>query len=216
MEAEEPSMRNSNLLPVKANGEVRLRSVVSLGKRGSTCTPIFMQRLFLADRRQSPFSMASRMSVSSSPRNMETMAGGASLAPRRWSFPALATRDAQQILIFVHRLDDRGTGTAETARSRAGVSPGSSRLTPVLVDMDQLLCLPLPLTPANGFSCSRQTRPWRVRDLLHHLHRQLVVVGGDVGGREDRRQLVLRGRHFVVLGLGAERRASRALHPDPS
>ena len=41
MEAEEPSMRNSNLLPVKANGEVRLRSVVSLGKRGSVCTPTF-------------------------------------------------------------------------------------------------------------------------------------------------------------------------------
>ena len=36
-----PGMRNSNLLPVTANGEVRLRSVVSLGKRGSACTPIF-------------------------------------------------------------------------------------------------------------------------------------------------------------------------------
>ena len=26
---------------------------------------------------------------------------------------------------------------------------------------DQLLCLPEPLTPANGFSCSRQTKPCR-------------------------------------------------------
>ena len=26
---------------------------------------------------------------------------------------------------------------------------------------DQLQCLPLPFTPANGFSCSRQTRLWR-------------------------------------------------------
>ena len=24
-----------------------------------------------------------------------------------------------------------------------------------------MLCLPEPFTPANGFSCSRQTRPWR-------------------------------------------------------
>ncbi len=42
-----------------------------------------------------------------------------------------------------------------------GVLPGSSRFCPSLVAIDQLLCLPEPLMPANGFSCSRQTRPWR-------------------------------------------------------
>ena len=42
MENAEPSIRNSNLLPVKAKGEVRFRSVVSLGKWGSTVTPISM------------------------------------------------------------------------------------------------------------------------------------------------------------------------------
>ncbi len=42
----------------------------------------------------------------------------------------------------------------------AGVSPGSIRLWPVSVPIDQLLCLPEPLTPANGFSCSRQTSPY--------------------------------------------------------
>ena len=35
-EAEEPSMRNSNLFPVKAKGEVRFRSVLSFTKWGST------------------------------------------------------------------------------------------------------------------------------------------------------------------------------------
>ena len=35
----EPGIRNSNLLPVKANGEVRLRSVVSLLNLGRTSTP---------------------------------------------------------------------------------------------------------------------------------------------------------------------------------
>ena len=38
---------------------------------------------------------------------------------------------------------------------------GSSRLTPVSVDIDQLLCLPEPLTPANGFSCSSACSPYR-------------------------------------------------------
>ena len=36
----EPGMRNSNLLPVKATGEVRLRSVVSRGMGGRTSTPM--------------------------------------------------------------------------------------------------------------------------------------------------------------------------------
>ena len=39
----------------------------------------------------SPVMMAWTTRSSSSPRNMETTAGGASFAPRRWSLPALAT-----------------------------------------------------------------------------------------------------------------------------
>ena len=38
----EPSMRNSNLLPVKANGEVRFLSVVSRMNSGITSTPSFI------------------------------------------------------------------------------------------------------------------------------------------------------------------------------
>ena len=41
-----------------------------------------------------------------------------------------------------------------------GVSPGFSRFSPRSVAMLQLLCLPLPLMPAKGFSCSRHTRPY--------------------------------------------------------
>ena len=39
MEAVEPTIRNSNLLPVKANGDVRLRSVASFMKEGTVETP---------------------------------------------------------------------------------------------------------------------------------------------------------------------------------
>ena len=35
------------------------------------------------------------------------IAGGASLAPRRWSLPALATADAEQFRILGHGPDDR-------------------------------------------------------------------------------------------------------------
>ena len=85
-----PTERNSNLLPVKAKGEVRLRSVVSRGKRGRVCTPTRSSSFSFVPTGVS-FSMASRMPVSSSPRNTLMMAGGASLAPRRQSLPALAT-----------------------------------------------------------------------------------------------------------------------------
>ena len=39
-------------------------------------------------------------------------------------------------------------------------------------------------------------------DLLQQLHGQLVVVGGNIGGRENRRKLMLRGGDLIVLGLG--------------
>ena len=86
----EPGMRNSNLLPVNANGEVRLRSVVSLRKLGNSGTPRSMDTFSTHVYSWSSTS-ASTTAPSSSPRNMEMMAGGASFAPRRWSLPAEAT-----------------------------------------------------------------------------------------------------------------------------
>ena len=74
--------RNSNLLPVNANGLVRLRSPASRGSFGRTETPVSRMPpdfVLLA----APFSICSKMSVSMSPRNTEMIAGGASLAPRR-------------------------------------------------------------------------------------------------------------------------------------
>ncbi len=40
--------------------------------------------------------------------------------------------------------------------------------------------------------------------LLHGLHHQLIVVGGDVGGSEDRSHLVLRGGHLIVFGFSGD------------
>ncbi len=86
------------------------------------------------------------------------IAGGASLAPRRWSCPALAI-DARSSCWCVLTAWMTAAQKNRNCRFSAGVSPGSSRFRPVSVPIDQLLCLPEPLTPAKGFSCSRQTRP---------------------------------------------------------
>ena len=48
-------------------------------------------------------------------------------------------------------------------------------------------------------------RKWMVKglSLIHiYLHRQQVVVDGNVGSVEDGSQLMLAGSNFVVLGLG--------------
>ncbi len=88
------------------------------------------------------------------------MAGGASFAPSRWSLaaPDTATRSNSGYFATARR-----TATQKTRNwaLSCGVSPGLSRFSPASVAIDQLLCLPEPLMPANGFSCSRHASPYR-------------------------------------------------------
>ncbi len=53
-------------------------------------TPITIEPL-LFDEVAAPFAICSKTSASWSPRKIEMIAGGASLAPSRWSFVAEAT-----------------------------------------------------------------------------------------------------------------------------
>jgi hypothetical protein len=76
MGADEPTARNSNLLPVKANGEVRLRSVWSFGRTGSEVAPSSRDPPCL-EAEAAPFSSCSMTSSSCEPRKIETIAGGA-------------------------------------------------------------------------------------------------------------------------------------------
>ena len=80
----EPSARNSNLLPVNANGLVRLRSPPCSGSGGSTGVPSPRNEPGF-DGCTLPASIAPKTFSSSAPRKIEMIAGGASLAPRRWS-----------------------------------------------------------------------------------------------------------------------------------
>src|ERR1700680_3208966 len=150
--------RNSNLLPVNANGLVRLRSPASLGSLGSTLTPISMKPPCLVDFAP-PFSSWSIMSDSWSPRNTDMMAGGASLAPSRWSLAAPHTDTRSNSGYLATARITAQQKTRNWALS-CGVSPGLSRFSPRSVDIDQLLCLPEPLMPANGFSWNSVTRPY--------------------------------------------------------
>ena len=80
-------------------------------------------------------------STSWAPRKIETIAGGASLAPSRWSLAASAMLARRR---SAWTLTARMTATRK-ARNWAlacGSLPGSSRFSPSSVAIDQLLCLP--------------------------------------------------------------------------
>jgi len=86
----EPGARNSNLLPVNANGEVLFLSVVSFSISGSDSTPVSIS-LPASYLTPLPLFSWSTTAASWSPRYIEIIAGGASFAPSLWSLPAVAT-----------------------------------------------------------------------------------------------------------------------------
>ena len=160
--ASEPTARNSKRLPVNANGDVRLRSVLSMSSSGISgmssfrpCLPATLKSSSLFDD-----SMCPRISVSWCPRNDEMMAGGASLAPRRCAFVALMMLALSSPLCLYTAMR---VSTMKTMKRRlsSGVLPGPCRSMPLSVARLQLLCLPEPLTPAKGFSCRSTRKPCR-------------------------------------------------------
>ena len=92
------------------------------------------------------------------------MAGGASLAPSRWSLVAEATEArSRPPYLWTERMT-----AAQKTRNWAlscGVSPGRRRLPWVELPREKLTCLPDPLIPANGFSWNRHSIPcfWATR-----------------------------------------------------
>ena len=85
------------------------------------------------------------------------MAGGASFAPKRWSFPALAVAERSRSACSSTAFMTAQRAVMNMAFS-CGFVPGFSRLRSP-TEIDQLLCLPEPLIPENGFSCNRHSNP---------------------------------------------------------
>ncbi len=107
-ESEEPTIRNSNLLPVNANGEVRFLSVASLSRSGRMATPVFKVPPCLEWVASPVLQSWSITSSSCSPRNMEMMAGGASCGAETVVVARNRRGLPQQIRVTVHRLHNAG------------------------------------------------------------------------------------------------------------
>ena len=109
-------------------------------------------------------------------------------------------RDAQQVLVVVDRLHDRGEEHEESQVARRRLARveqvlGVGRDRPVVV-------LARAVDAFEGLLVLQADEAVVRGDRAHELHRQQVVVDRHVRNREHRRELVLARRHFVVLGLG--------------
>ena len=128
------------------------------------------------------------------------IAGGASLAPRRWSWPGVGDRRAQQLLVVVDGLDDGRAEEQELevlVRRLARLEQVDARVgahRPVVV-------LARAVDAGEGLLVQQADEPVAAGHVLQDLHDELLVVGADVRVLEDRRDLVLRGRDLVVAGL---------------
>ena len=198
----EPGARNSNRLPVKANGLVRLRSPGSVGRCGRVSTPMIMVPLPL-DEVAAPLAIWSKTSASWSPRKIEMIAGGASLAPRRWSLVAEATDTRSRPANLCTARMTAAQKTRNCALS-CGVSPGTSRLPSSALPSEKFTCLPGAVDAGERLLVEQALHAVLLGDRLEGRHQQLLVVGGDVGALEHRRDLELPGRDLVVPGLGRD------------
>ena len=86
-------------------------------------------------------------------------------------------------------------------RFSEAVLPVPKRFTPVSVPSDQLLCLPEPLIPFEGFLVQQHAELVAAGDLVHNGHQQLVVVVGQIGLLVHGSQFELIGRHLVMTRL---------------
>ena len=132
------------------------------------------------------------------------IAGGASLAPRRWSLVAEATDTRSRPPYLCTARITAAQNTRNWAFS-CGVSPGTQQVALGLaLPSEKLTCLPDPLTPGERLLVEQALHAVLLGDRLEGRHQQLLVVGGDVGPLEHRGDLELAGRDLVVPGLGRD------------
>ena len=109
-------------------------------------------------------------------------------------------RRAQQLLVRVDGLDD---GRAEEQEQQVLVRR-VARLEQVDARVGAhrpVVVLARAVDAGERLLVQQADEPVAAGDVLHDLHRQLLVVGADVGVLEDRRDLVLGRRDLVVAGL---------------
>ena len=187
---------------MKANGLVRLRSPGSVGSAGRVSTPMIMLPLPFDDV-AAPLAICSNTSASWSPRKIEMIAGGASLAPRRWSLVAEAT-DTRSSPAYLWTARITAAQNTRNCAFSCGVSPGTSRMPSSELPKREVDVLARPVDARERLLVEQALHAVLLGDRLEDGHQQLLMVGGDVAALEHRRDLELARRDLVVAGLGGD------------
>ena len=195
----DPSARNSNLLPVKANGEVRLRSPPCIGSGGSTGVPEAEERarrvaVALAGRDRLEHLVELGAEEDRDDRRRRLVGAEAVV------LADVRDRGPQQALVLVDGLDHRGAEEQEADVLRRRVA----RLHQVVAGVGAhrpVVVLAGAVDAGERLLVQQADEPVLAGHVLHDLHRQLLVVGADVRVLEDRRELVLARGDLVVAGL---------------
>ena len=112
-------------------------------------------------------------------------------------------RDAEQILILVDSLDDCGQEQQEL-RVLARVLARLEQVLACIGGNRPVIVLAGAIDALERLLVQQAGKAVLLSDRAHDLHGQLVVVGSDIGGGEDRSHLVLARCNLVVLGLGED------------
>ena len=118
------------------------------------------------------------------------IAGGASLAPRRWSWPMFATDARSRPWCLLTAWITAAQKNRKLMFS-AGVSPGLHQVVAGVGAHRPVVVLARPVHAGERLLVQQADEPVLAGHALHHLHGQLLVVGADVRVLEDRRDLVL-------------------------
>ena len=108
---------------------------------------------------------------------------------------------AQHVLIFIHALNKRGEEQQELCVLTGGIAGLEEILTTVGAQRPVIM-LTAAVDTLKGLFVEQAHEIVARCHGLEHLHRQLIVIAGDVGIAVDRCNLVLRGGSLIVLGLG--------------
>ena len=199
MLADEPTARNSNLLPVKAKGEVRFRSPEWRGRSGSTFTPSPSRpSRSLSFARPGLFQLVEDVLQLAAQEHRDDR--GRRLVGAQAVVVAGSRHAGQeQILVLLHRAHHRRAEEEEhqvVVRRVAGIHQVSVRGSERPVDV-----LAAPVDSHEGLLVQEAHEAVAARVPFQHAHRQLLVVRRHVRVLVDRRHLVLSRRHLVVARL---------------
>ncbi len=193
------------MLPVNANGEVRLRSVASLGRTGQRGHAELEVAALLGGRGRSLLELLDDVDEL---RAEEDRDDGRRSLVRTEPVVVAGVRDAgpEDVGVDVDAADDADEEGQELGVG-VRVVPRVEEVLAVIGAHRPVVVLARPVDPREWLLVDEEHQAVLRREPSHHAHHDHVVVGPDRGRLEDGGHLELARSHLVVTGLGRDAQA---------